>query len=123
MIVFDYLGLKSYDPLVIDHYGLSFLEFKYFCTFTKSVQKAKPIVEKVEKPKLLDRPKPSSTVANNTADSKKAKNIETKKPIQKQPPKSVMSEKAEKAVEKIEKSVNKENLENGDDEGEFNFHS
>jgi len=87
--------------------------------------KAKPIVEKVEKPKLLDRSsaKPSSTVANNTTDSKKAKSVETKKPIQKQPPKSLMSEKAEKAVEKIEKSVNKENLENGDDEGTFDFDS
>ena len=34
-----------------------------------------------------------------------------------------MSEKAEKAVEKIEKSVNKENFENGDDEGTFDYDS
>ena len=65
--------------------------------------------EKPEKPKLLERQK--------VTESKKVKS-EVKKPTKSAPPKTV-TEKVEKAAEKIEKSVNKENVENGLDDGKF----
>lgn len=67
--------------------------------------------EKPEKPKLLERQKVN--------ESKKVKS-EVRKPTKSAPPKTV-TEKVEKAAEKIEKSVNKENVENGLDDGKFHF--
>ena len=52
-------------------------------------------------------------------ESKKVKS-EVRKPTKSAPPKTV-TEKVEKAAEKIEKSVNKENVENGLDDGKFHF--
>ena len=46
---------------------------------------------------------------------------EVKKPTKSAPPKTV-TEKVEKAAEKIEKSVNKENVENGLDDGKCHFY-
>lgn len=52
-------------------------------------------------------------------ESKKVKS-EVRKPTKSAPPKTV-TEKVEKAAEKIEKSVNKENVENGLDDGKLLF--
>ena len=98
-----------------------FLHFLITCTFAihksgeskhlNSQYILAKAAEKPEKPKLLERQKVN--------EPKKVKS-EVKKPTKSAPPKTV-TEKVEKAAEKIEKSVNKENVENGLDDGKFQF--